>query len=71
MVAVASLAIGTFGSMRRTASARRPARRLVAVLELLEVVEACDELVAVLREQLAVAERLESHPDEGDPEEEE
>ena len=85
MLADASPAIGTLGSMSRTASARRPASRvylhradldageahLVAGLELLQVVEPRDQRVAVLLEELAVAERLEGHPYEGDAEEEE
>ena len=44
---------------------------LVAGLELLQVVESRDQRVAALLEDLAVAERLERHPYEGDAEEEE
>ncbi len=44
---------------------------LVADLELLEALEAGDEGVAAILEDLAVAERLERHPDEGKAEEEE
>jgi hypothetical protein len=40
-------------------------------LQLLQVVEAGDEGVPLLLEELAVAEGLEGHPDEGDAEEEE
>ena len=44
---------------------------LVTGLQLLQVVEARDQGVAALLEELAVAEGLERHPDEGDAEEEE